>query len=57
LFPLFATGVVDISGKLPLVSLTVLLTRVANLPPVLTTPAAVPVGKFNIGVVDNSGAP
>ncbi len=27
------------------------------MPPVLTTPAVVPVGKFNIGVVDTSGAP
>jgi hypothetical protein len=57
LFPLFATGVVDIGGKLPLVSLTVLLTRVAKLPPVLTTPAVIAVEKFNINVVDTSGAP
>jgi hypothetical protein len=57
LFPLFATGVVDTGGILPLVSLTVLLTRVENLPLVLTTPAVVPVGKFNVGVVYTSGAP
>ncbi len=57
LFPIFATGVVDTGGKLPLLSFTVLLTRVANLPLVLTTPAVVPVGKFNVDVVDTSGAP
>jgi hypothetical protein len=54
---------VDTGGKLPPVSLTpaanllsVLLTPVANLPPVSTTLAKL-VGKFAAGVVDTSCAP
>jgi hypothetical protein len=50
LFPLFATGVIDIGGKLP----PVLLTLTANLPPVSTTLAKL-VAKFAAGVVDTGG--
>jgi hypothetical protein len=63
LFPLFATGVIDTSGKLPPVLLTpaanlppVSLTPVANLPPVSTTLAKL-VAKFAAGVVDTGSAP
>jgi hypothetical protein len=63
MFPLFATGVVNTSGNLPLVLLTpaanllpISLTPVANLPPVSTT-SVVPVAKFAEGVVDTGGAP
>ncbi len=63
LFPLFAAGAVDTSGKLPPVSLTpvvnlmsVSLTPVANLPPVSTTPVKL-VEKFAASVVDTGGAP
>jgi hypothetical protein len=58
---LFATGVVDTGGNLPLVSTTpaanllpVLLTPVANLPPVSTTLVKL-VAKFAAGVVDTVG--
>ncbi len=52
LFPLFAAGVVDTGGKLP----PVLLTPVANLPPVSTTLEKL-VAKFAIGVIDTGGKP
>ncbi len=59
--PLFAAGVVDIGGKLPLVTLTpvanlppVSLTPVANLQPVSTTLAKL-LAKFAAGVLDNGG--
>jgi hypothetical protein len=65
LFPLFATGVLDISGNfaaevvdsdtygnLPPVSLT----PAANLPPVSTTLVKL-VAKFATGVIDTGGAP
>jgi hypothetical protein len=61
MFPLFATGVNDTSGKLPQASLSpvanlppVSLTPVANLPPVSTTQAEL-VAKFAAGVVDTGG--
>jgi hypothetical protein len=64
LFPLFATsgkfadGVIDTGGKLPPVSnlLQVLLTPVANLPPVSTTLAKL-VAKFAADVIDTGGGP
>jgi hypothetical protein len=43
-------------GNLPPLSTPVLLTPVANLPPVSTT-TMVPVAKFAAGVVDTGGAP
>ncbi len=59
----FSTGVLETSGKLPLVSLT----QVANLPPVSTTlaklvanllPMSMILGcKVATGVVDTAGAP
>jgi hypothetical protein len=52
LFPLFASGVIDTSRKLPLVSLTL----AANLPQVLTTLAQL-VAKFATSLTDTSGAP
>jgi hypothetical protein len=54
---IFAAGVVDTGGNLPLVSLTlppVSLTPVANLPPVSTKLVKL-VAKFATGVVDTSG--
>jgi hypothetical protein len=48
----FTTGVVDTSGNFP----PILLTLVANLSPVSTTPA-VQVAKFATSVVDTGGAP
>jgi hypothetical protein len=49
LFPLFSTGVIEISGKLTAV---VIETR-GNLSPVLMTPRTG--GKFTAGVVDTGG--
>jgi hypothetical protein len=52
LFPFFATGVADTNGKLPPVSLTL----VVNLPSVSTTLAKL-VAKFATSVVDTCGKP
>ncbi len=50
MFPLFASGVVNTSGKFAAVSMT----SVANLPPVSTTQAEL-VAKFAAGVIDTGG--
>jgi hypothetical protein len=62
LFPLFATGVLDTGGNLPLALFPpaanlppVSLTPVANMPPLSSTLAKL-VAKFAAGVVDTGGA-